>query len=49
METKDREPDNQRFKEPVYGIRRTDQIKEGKISTTKISKSNEKQQIQRRR
>ena len=29
METKDREPDNQRFKEPVYGIRRTDQTKEG--------------------
>ena len=28
-ETKDREPDNQRFKEPVYGIRRTDQTKEG--------------------
>lgn len=31
METKDREPDNQRFKEPVYGIRRTDQTKEGAV------------------
>ena len=28
---KDREPDNQRFKEPVYGIRRTDQTKEGAV------------------
>lgn len=28
METKDREPDNQRFKEPVYGIRRTDKDRE---------------------
>ena len=31
METKDREQDNQRFKEPVYGIRRTDQTKEGAV------------------
>ena len=31
METIDREPDNQRFKEPVYGIRRTDQTKEGAV------------------